>query len=213
VLLALMAILTVSALGAALTLGSLSEALISGNFRRSGEVLQAASAALDRTVVELEAIADWDAVLEGSITSRHSRGSGGPRRVGGRLIDPGQIVSLLNCVRLTDCSPADLVRTTRVRPWAQNNPQWRVFSHGPLPGLGLGAEPLLAVVLVADDPAENDGDPLRDGDPPDNPGAGRIQVRAHVFGPGGSRAEVDAMVERRPSSSDVRVVAWRFPVR
>jgi hypothetical protein len=213
VLIALMAILTVSALGAALTLGSLSEALISGNFRRSGEALQAASAALDRTTLELEAIADWDAVLGGAITSRHSRGSGAPHQVGGRLVDPGQIVSLLNCFRLTDCSPADLVRTTRVRPWADNNPHWRVFSQGPLPGLGLGAEPMLAVVLVADDPAENDGDPLRDGDPPDNPGAGRLQVRVQVFGPGGSRGDVDATIERRPSSSDVRVVAWRFPVR
>jgi hypothetical protein len=97
---------------------------------------------------------------------------------------------------------------TADRPWGGDNPHWQVFASGTAEEL-LGDQPGLlpgyVVVWVGDDPAENDGDPLRDGGPPDvavrtsvNPGAGVLRLKAVAWGPRGSRREVDATVERPP---------------
>jgi hypothetical protein len=48
------------------------------------------------------------------------------------------------------------------------------------------------IVLVADDPSENDGDPLRDGTTTNNPGLDRLAVRAESLGPRGAHQAIEA---------------------
>ena len=69
-------------------------------------------------------------------------------------------------------------------------------------------------VLVADDPAETDGNPLADGP---GPGFGVVMLRAEAFGPGGTHAAVEQTLARVgadeltdiPDLHGVRVVSWR----
>jgi hypothetical protein len=73
------------------------------------------------------------------------------------------------------------------------------------------------LLLVADDPAESDGDPLADASDAGNPGTGVLMLRAEAFGTGGSRAAVELTVartdpvdlERNPRLLGVRAVSWR----
>jgi hypothetical protein len=93
---------------------------------------------------------------------------------------------------------------TADRPWGANNPRWALFSYGPLSAMssesGALPSPDYVVVLVADDPAESDGDPSRDGEPGSGPGAGVILVRAEAFGPLEAHRVVQAAVARgRPA--------------
>lgn len=210
---ALLAALLLGALGAALILTTSTEAIIAGNFRWNREALRAASGALDQAISELATHADWSGVLGGSITSRHVDGStSGSRTIAGRTVDLRQLVSILNCGRLTACADGDVIAVTSDRPWGANNPRWRVFGHGPLARQAGVPSSVYVVVLVADDPAENDGDALRDGDPALNPGAGRLLARADAFGPAGAHASVEVVLERQGENpSRLRVLAWRFP--
>ena len=66
------------------------------------------------------------------------------------------------------------------------------------------------VLLVGDDPAENDDQPLVDGGPPvtrepANAGRNMLALRAEAFGPRGAHARVDATLAR-PGG----LVSWRL---
>ena len=80
--------------------------------------------------------------------------------------------------------------------------------------------PFYAVVLVADDPSENDGDPTRDGADEGNPGTGVLAVRAEAFGPRGAHKVIELTVARTDASgledgvpgqsgTSVRILSWR----
>ncbi|MEQ1729229.1 MAG: hypothetical protein ABL982_12710, partial [Vicinamibacterales bacterium] len=140
-----------------------------------------------------------------------------------------------NCGRPTLCTDPDMDRTTGDRPWGPRNPRWRLFSWGVLDaatGGTTGGAPLFVAAMVADDPAEVDGDPWSDGGsagPAPSPGAGIVLVRADAFGRRGARRTVEGAVSRldlsalarwaladpatrgpAPSSFPVlQVVAWR----
>ena len=79
---------------------------------------------------------------------------------------------------------------------ALNNPRWQLYAWGRLADW-LAGEAIDAghyvVVLVADDPAETDGDPLVDGP---GPGFGVLLLRAEAFGPGGTHAVVEQTLAR-----------------
>jgi hypothetical protein len=108
------------------------------------------------------------------------------------------------------------------RPWGRNNPRWTVFVSGSLAEL-LPDAPVAArayvVVWVADDPSENDAQPLRDGGPPavedaanrDNPGRGALWLHAQAYGVAGTRRTVEVVVERdaRWPAEQLRVRVWR----
>ena len=87
-----------------------------------------------------------------------------------------------------------------------------------LPGQRISSQ-MYVVVWVADDPAENDSDPLRDGGLPigcdpardpgcedGNPGRGVLVLKAKAFGPDGTQRAIEVTVKRtdRP-----RIVSWR----
>ena len=56
---------------------------------------------------------------------------------------------------------SDLIADTSQRPWGANNPVWRLFAYGPisilLPAPDVNSAYYI-VVMVADDPSENDND-------------------------------------------------------
>jgi hypothetical protein len=233
-LVALMAILLVMALGTALALGAGVESTITRNFRNSSGALYAADAGLERVLGDLKAITDWNAVLAGAASSAFADGApAGTRTLSdGRLINLTEIVSLANCRQVSPCSSAAMDAATADRPWGVNNPRWQPFAWGPFSGL-LPVDdveaPFYVVVMVGDDPSENDGDPLADGAAPCapeetgacNPGTDRLAVRAEAFGPFGAHAILELTIARRgagerPSDyddggaqADVRILSWR----
>jgi hypothetical protein len=130
------------------------------------------------------------------------------------------MVNGINCRKPTACSAANLAAVTAERPWGANNPVWRLFAYGPLADLlpaPAAESSYYIVVLVADDGAENDGDPLRDGDGENNPGAGVMALRAEAFGSRGSRQIVEMTLARLAASQDgkivdpqLQVLSWRL---
>ena len=222
---ALIAVMLVSSLllvlGGMLVLSSVTEIEIAANVRDAAEALYAADAGLERAVADLAAMADWDAVLAGTMRSSFVDGAPGVRPIpGGQVIDLRVLTNELRCGAPVACDDAAMDAMTAGRPWGRNNPRWQPFAHAPAASLGfdgMGGATYLAV-WVGDDPAENDGDPWRDGAPParvdagnlENHGANTVMVVAMAFGPGGARRTLEATVSRAGvPSPGVRVVAWR----
>ena len=216
IILALMVTLLMSALGAALVLTTSSEALIAANFRNAQEGVYAADASLERAMADLGTLADWNAVLDGSASSTFVDGSpGGVRTLAdGSFLDLGQTLNVLNCRKVTACSASDLLANTSQRPWGANNPVWRLFAYGPLSSLlspHAVESAYYVIVMIADDPSENDDDPLRDGQGPMNPGTGVLSLRAEAFGPREARQVVEVTVARPGGEGfGVRVLSWRL---
>jgi hypothetical protein len=219
---ALMATLLMSALGAALVMTTSADALIAANFRTTYEGLYAADAALERSIDDLATVADWSAVLDGSVSSAFVDGppAGVRTMADGSLLDPSQAPNMLNCRRSTACSAVNLAAITAQRPWGANNPVWRLFAYGPLSALlppPAIESPYYVIVMVADDPSENDNDPLHDGHSAANPGGGILTLHAEAYGPRGTRQVVELTAARRggpggPGDGDaeVHVLSWRL---
>jgi Tfp pilus assembly protein PilX len=222
-LVVLMAISLFSALGLALTLTTIAEGKISGNFAQGAEAFYAADAGLERAVQDLVALPDWNAVLSGVARSPFVDGPPAGLRAGAgnAPFDLTAATSAARCGK-PSCSNADLAAVTDDRPWGINNPVWQPFAYGPLSGFLPGDRinsAFYVVVWVGDDSSENDADPLRDGgvpvgcDPVNEPecadrnvGRGRLVMRATAYGPDGTQRSIEALVGRavRP-----RILVWR----
>lgn len=212
---AIMATLVVSALGVALILGSTSDTLMAANFARSVEARYAAEAALERGAADVEASADWSGVLTGLVPSTFVDGPpGGMRPLSdGTRLDLAGVVNLANCSHASRCEESELVSVTSERPWGPNNPRWRLYAYGPLAQLmpaPTAASSFYLVLLVGDDPAENDDQPTVDGGPPvtgeaANRGRNVLVLRAEAFGARGAHARIDATLDR-PGG----IMSWRL---
>jgi hypothetical protein len=191
----LLALLLLSALGAAMVTLATADTLAAGNQRDARVVLHAAEAALELAADEMVRVADWDTVFSGTVRSAWADGvpSGVRQLPDGRSLSLGELPSLVSCGSPTPCTAAALAAITADRPWGANNPDWRLFAYGP--AIGGPPPPAYVAVLVADDPLESDGDPARDA-LPGSPGAGILLLRAEAFGPNGARRIVQAVVER-----------------
>jgi hypothetical protein len=210
----LLAVVLIGALAAALVLGATAETAIAANFQRSSEVDYAVEAIAQAVVPELQAVRDWTAVLNGSTQSRFVDGAGhGSRTLAdGSTIVLEEIVNLANCDKTSACTDAEMDAVTADRPWSVNNPRWQLYVYTPLDAVlpaGAASSPYYVVLMVGDDPAENDGDPTVDGGAPatgeaDNPGFGRLMLRAEAFGPAGAHSRLDLTIGR-----SVRVLTWR----
>lgn len=216
--LALLALLLLSAVGVALMLTAASETLIAGSFRAREAVRYAAEAGLERVLADLSLPGDWGALLDGSVRSSFTDGPpGGVRTLAdGSTIDLGQQVNLANCQKTAACSAAEMNAVTADRPWGVNNPRWVLLAHAPLgallPGSSLGP-PAYVIVLAGDDPSEVDGDPARDAEA-GQPGSGVIALRAEAFGPRGAFSAIDVTLARPPYNegvrqTGVRILSWR----
>jgi hypothetical protein len=212
-LVVIMAMLLVGALGSALILAAVSEAAIASNFQSSSEALYAADAAAERALAELLSAPGWNAVLTGSSRATFVDGTpGGTRTMAdGSRIDLGQVVNLANCNKPARCTDSDMDAVTAERPWGHDNPRWQLYGYGPLDRLVPSADEngaFYVVILVGDDPAENDGNPRVDGGAPVtgepvNSGAGVLVVRAEAFGPDGAYRRVEVALMR-----SIRVLSW-----
>ena len=219
--LALFAISFLMALGSVLILLSTAETLIAANHRAAAEAFYAADAALERTLVDLNVVLDWNPVLAGAQTSTFVDGPPGVRTLAdGSTLDLAQVVNLATCRKTTPCSPADAAAITTERPWGPNNARWQLYAHGPLSdaaGPGTARTPFYGIVLVGDDPSENDADPSRDGDiigGGSNSGVGVVMLRAEAFGPRHAHRAIEATIARfdtaQPAATaGVRMMNWR----
>jgi hypothetical protein len=211
-LVAIMALLFMAALGGSLMMTTMTETRISNNFRNSSEGLYAADAALERALSDLAAVADWNAALAGAPSAFVDGPIGVRELADGRQLDLNHTVNDANCQK-TICAPADYSAVTATRPWGANNPRWQLFAYGPLNDMapaGLTNSPFYVLVLIADDSAENDDNPLLDGSTAGNPGSGVVMLRAEAFGPRGVHKTIEATVVRAAAGLPaLRVLSWR----
>jgi len=220
----LMTLSLLLALGVSLTLTTATETRIAAHFRDAVEALYAADAGVERAIRDLALTSDWDGILSGAITSSFNDGppSGLHSLPGGSTLDLTRATSVMRCGRDV-CSADDLTASSEDRPWGANNPVWQAYAYGALRSLAGGTidSAMYVVVWVADDPSENDGEPLRDGAPPadcdveqdpscadDNVGRGVIAMRAQALGPDGVQRTIDLTLAR-VNDADVRIVSWR----
>lgn len=207
----LLAMMLIAALGMALSLTTSTETRIAASYAWGAETFYAADAAIEHVLGDVTSLVDWTDALDGSAIS-FSDGPPGPRTLpDGTRVDLNQVTDLLNCGH-PSCSIGDLTALTADRPWGINNPIWRLYAHGPLATFSPAIDrepPIYVIVWVSDDPLENDGQPLVDGDETMGPNGGRgiLQVRAHAYGAGGSERRVEMTIRRAAAS--VHVISWR----
>src|SRR5215210_4798724 len=134
-IIAMMAMMLMSALGVALVLTTTTETTIAGNFRNSSEALYAADAAVERAMEDILTVPNWNNLLDGSTQSAFV--DGGPSGVrtlpDGSTLDLRQAVNMANCGQVGTCSPQQLQgNATGERPWTVNNPRWSLYAYGNL---------------------------------------------------------------------------------
>lgn len=201
----------IASIGAALALTTAVETMVTGDFERLHEARYAAEGAFERALVDIAAIGDWNLLVSGGLQSTFTDGPplGARTLADGASLDLAHVVNVANCGKAAACSAADVTgNATGLRPWGPNNPVWHLFAYGRfdtvLPGAVFRSK-CYVVVLVADDPAEIDGEPSVDGatpcdagqrPPACNPGSGAIAVRAEAFGPRGAHQIVESIVAR-----------------
>jgi hypothetical protein len=198
---ALMAMTLMVALGTALILTTVTETKIVTNFKNNSESLYAADAGIERALDDLLTVPDWNNLLNGTAKSALVDGapSGNRTLSDGTTFNLNEVLNVANCQKTTTCSAADLQAVTNERPWGLNNPTWQLFAYGKLndvlPQGGINS-PYYVVVMVADDPSENDNDPSHDGVSQTNPGSGVLAMRAEAFGPRGNHKVVELTIAR-----------------
>jgi len=210
---ALMATMLMTALGVALILTTSTETMITSNFRNGQEALYAADAALERAMDDILTVPDWNNLLNGSTQSAFIDGAPSGTRTlpDGTQIDLSQLLNLSNCGKVTSCSASDLTANfTLDRPWGANNPVWQLYAYNRLDAMvpsGSINSSFYVVVLVADDPSDDDNDPLHDGGACaagaqcPNPGLGVISLRAEAFGPRGAHKIIQMTVARTDTTN------------
>jgi hypothetical protein len=204
-IIALMAMLLLTALGMALTMTTMTETRITGNYRDGSEALYAADAAVELVMQDLLTVSDWNSVLTGTTQSAFIDGPpAGVRDTPAGRIDLTKATNMVRCGKVTICGDADMDALTEERPWGRNNPRWQLYAYGPMGDMlptGTINSQMYVVVWVADDPSDNDDKPLVDGDTPvapatENPGRGVLVLMAHAYGPGGVKRVVEVTVAR-----------------
>jgi hypothetical protein len=208
-LMALIALSLLTAFGVAMLLTSSSEVRIAGTFRDQRSAIYAADAIVARAADELIGAPDWNALLDGSLTSTLVDGPPTGMRTlpDGAIIDLVQIVNMANCEKRTTCAVSDLSAVTAHRPWGTNNPRWQLYAYGPLHNMlpdGAVDSPWYLLLLVGDDPLK---------------AADVIALRAEAFGPRSGHAAIELMAARTPTADSdynggggeatLRILSWR----
>jgi hypothetical protein len=181
-IIALMATMLLSALGAAVIMVSRTETAIANNYRNSQEALYAADAAIDRVVQDLLMVPRWNDILAGTTQSGFIDGTAAAAKT---LPGGGTIT-------LTSATTELQTNTDTANLWGANNPQWKLFAWGPLSEIANQVvidSPMYVAVWVADDPAETDDNPLADVN-------GTLTLHAEAIGPGGTRKVIEVTVAR-----------------
>jgi type IV pilus assembly PilX-like protein len=203
---ALMAMLLLSALGMALVLTTTTETMIAGNFREGQEALYAADAGVERVMDDLLTVPDWNNILNGKIRSAFVDGSPSGNRTlpDGTTLNLTEATNVVNCGKVTPtCSPADMNANTEDRLWGANNPRWNLYAYGLLNTIvptGSVNSNLYVIVWVGDDQSENDNDPIKDGNAQTNPGSGVLAMHVEAYGPRATRKVLEVTLAKTNSS-------------
>ena len=202
---ALMATMLLSALGLALILTTTTETKIAGNYVHSQEAMYAADAAIERMVQDVLTVPDWNNMLTGAQRSAFVDGapSGNRTLPNGAVINLTEATNMINCGKLTTCSTTEMNTSTEDRPWGANNPRYQLFGYGPSNNFietGTLNSPFYVIVWVADDPADSDGDPTKDGNDSNNKGSGVILLRAEAWGGRGAHKVIEVTLMRTDST-------------
>jgi Tfp pilus assembly protein PilX len=128
-IIALLAMVLLSALGMSLALTTSTETRITATYANGVETFYAVDAAFERAVYDLSLVADWDQALAGTLTSTFVDGPAGPRALAnGSRLDLVEATARVTCGKPT-CSVADMDATTEERPWGPNNPRWQLCAR------------------------------------------------------------------------------------
>jgi hypothetical protein len=179
----LLSTMLLTALAISLVMLTSSETLLTANYRNAQESLYAADAAVERVVQDLLTVAQWNDLLAGGLQSSFTEG---PTVV--TLGDGTQLDVARECARVQ-------AETDRLNIWGTNDPTWRVYAYGPMANMLPEGVPSRAyvLVLVGDDPSENDGNPRADAN-------GVLTMHAEAWGAGGSHKVVEVTVARTASN-------------
>ena len=181
-IIALMAMMLLTALGAATVMVSRTETAIANNYRNSQEALYAADAVVERVVQDLLMVPRWNDILTGAAVSGFMDGSASVAKT----LPTGGTITLT-------AATADLqAQTDTANLWGPNNPRWRLYAWGPLKDLSTEVtidSPMYVAVWVADDPSEIDNNPLTDAN-------GTLTLHAEAIGPSGTRKVIEVTVAR-----------------
>jgi hypothetical protein len=189
-IIALMAMMLLTALGAAVVMVSNTETHIAGNYRNSQEALYAADAAVERVVQDLLLIPRWNDILGGTAQSGFVDGG----MTASKELPAGGTMTL--CCGTNTATAQLQAETDTLNQWGANNPQWKLFAWGPLSDMLPNDQidsPMYVAVWVADDPAETDGNPATDGN-------GTLTLHAEAVGPSGTRKVIEVTVARTSST-------------
>jgi len=195
-IIALMAMMLLTALGAAVVMVSNTETHIAGNYRNSQEALYAADAAVERIVQDLLLIPRWNDILNGTAQSGFVDGT----MTSPKTLPGGGHMTL--CCGPNTATAQLQAETDTLNLWGANNPQWKLFAWGPLSDMlpnDVIDSPMYVAVWVADDPADGpdisnaDGNPLVDTN-------GTLTLHAEAVGPSGTRKVVEVTVARTSST-------------
>jgi hypothetical protein len=191
-ILALMISGLLAALGLSVLLVADAERRMAAHANHAWATLGAADAALERVLIDLRTSADWSPYLEGR---QRSDFAGMERRA---VLPAGGTWDL-------DAATATLqAETFPAGSYGADTPIWRLVAWGALADLAeAGAVDSLQylIVWIADDPSDNDGNPLADQN-------GAITVRAEARGPADARRVRQATVARA-TGGEMRVISWR----
>ena len=192
---ALLSMLLLSALGVGLMMTTMTEAMISTNYRDNGESLYAADAGIERVMQDLLTIPDWNRLL----ATNHVRTSfTDGTEPGDRVLPDGSVINLstatnlMNCNKTSTCSDAEMNVWTTERPWTTNNPRWRLVGYSPIADVietGTVLSSMYVAIWIADDQSETDNNPTVDAN-------GVLLMRAQAFGPGGASTIVETTLGR-----------------
>jgi hypothetical protein len=180
VLLTLVVAGLLAALGLALLTNALVERQIAANQSRDTTLVYAADAMAARATSELALVGDWTTMPGGSsVSSFHDETPVGAWR------EPIDVTGLTEALQQ---------QTNSTMPRGADTPRWRVYASGSLHRLLFdddeGSSPYL-VTWVADDPAEEDGDPGVDANE-------SLLLHVTALDIGGLRRDLDLEVRRRP---------------
>jgi len=201
-IIALMAMMLLTALGAAVVMVSNTETHIAANYRNSQEALYAADAAVERVVQDLLLVPRWNDILAGTAQSGFVDGA----MAAAKTLPGGGQVTL--CCGANTATGQLQTETDTLNLWAGNNPQWKLFAWGPLGDMLPNQQidsPMYVAVWVADDPADGVPDPVTGlaKDPDNNPlvdSNGTLTLHAEAIGPSGTRKVIEVTVARTSST-------------
>ena len=183
---ALMAMMMLTALGAGVVMVSNTETLIASNYRNAQEALYGADAAAERVVQDLLLVPRWNDILAGAVQSSFVDGA----RDGQKVIPAGPYITL--CCGTSSATGQLQSQTDTANLWGLDNPRWQLFAWGPLSEMLPDNEvnsPMYVAVWIADDPAEADSNPLADSN-------GVLTLHAEAFGATGTRKVIEVTVSR-----------------